>query len=80
MAIPYANATSGQAALEDIRKILQGFGCSKFAPMEDFQKGEVTIQFEYRGRMVQVTASARGYARACLPERQKLTITRETTR
>lgn len=68
MAIPYAGATSGRAALEDIRKILEGFGCDKFAPMEDFRRGEVTIPFEYRGRMVQVTASARGYARAWLRE------------
>lgn len=68
MALPYANATSGRDALEDIRKILQSFGCNKFAPLEDFQRGEVTIQFEYRDRMVQVTASARGYASAWLRE------------
>jgi len=69
MTLPYATATSGQKALDDIRKTIQVFGCSKFAPMEDFQKGEVTIQFEYRGRMVQVTASAKGYAAAFLKEK-----------
>ncbi len=34
--------------------------------MEDFDKGLVTIQFEWRGRMVQVDASASGYAQAWL--------------
>lgn len=69
MTLPYSKATVGRDALESIRKILQEFGCDKFAPMEDFQKGEVTIQFEYRGRMVQVTASAKGYARALMKQR-----------
>lgn len=64
MTLPYQTATSGNRAIEDIRKTLQAFGCSKFAPMEDFAAGTVTIQFEYRGRMAQVTASAKGYAAA----------------
>lgn len=68
MPLPYANASSGQRAIDDIRKVVQAFGCSKFAPMEDFHAGEVTIQFEYRGRMVLVTASAKGYAQAWLRE------------
>lgn len=69
MSIPYSSATSGREAMDEIRAVLQGFGCDKFAPMEDFQKGEVTIQFEYRGRMVQVGASARGYAKLLLTQR-----------
>lgn len=69
MTLPYSSATSGQRAIDDIRKIIQAFGCSKFAPMEDFATGEVTVQFEYRGRMVQVTASAKGYASALLREK-----------
>ncbi|WP_457661673.1 hypothetical protein [Sinorhizobium medicae] len=36
--------------------------------MEDFAEGKVIIQFEYRGRMVQVSASAKGYAAAWLKE------------
>lgn len=66
MSLPYSNSTSGRSAMDDIRKTIQAFGCSKFAPMEDFNAGTVTIQFEYRGRMVQVTASAKGYAAAWL--------------
>lgn len=69
MTLPYASATSGQRAIDDIRETIQAFGCSKFAPMEDFASGEVTVQFEYRGRMVQVTASAKGYAAALLREK-----------
>lgn len=66
MSLPYENATSGRSAMDDIRRTVMAFGCSKFAPMEDFEAGTVTIQFEYRGRMVQVTASAKGYAAAWL--------------
>lgn len=66
MSLPYSNSTSGRSAMDDIRKTIQAFGCSKFAPMEDFEAGKVIIQFEYRGRMVQVEASAKGYAAAWL--------------
>jgi len=66
MSLPYSNSTSGRSAMDDIRKTIQAFGCSKFAPMEDFDAGKVIIQFEYRGRMVQVEASAKGYAAAWL--------------
>jgi hypothetical protein len=52
--------------MDDIRKTIHAFGCSKFAPMEDFDEGKVIIQFEYRGRMVQVSASGKGYAAAWL--------------
>lgn len=68
MAVPYERATTGRDATDQIRRILQDFGCTKYAPMEDFAAGEVTIQFEYRGRMVQVNASARGWARMWLRE------------
>ncbi len=68
MTLPYSSSTSGRSASDDIRKTLQAFGCSKFAPMEDFDAGKVIIQFEYRGRMVQIEASAHGYAAAWLRE------------
>jgi len=68
MSLPYSNSTSGRSAMDDIRKTIQAFGCSKFAPMEDFAEGKVIIQFEYRGRGVQVSASAKGYAAAWLRE------------
>jgi hypothetical protein len=43
--LPYSDATSGTKAIEEVRRILQSFGCGKFAPMEDFTKNEVTMQF-----------------------------------
>lgn len=69
MTLPYSRSTSGRSAADDIRKTLLAFGCSKFAPMEDFTAGKVIIQFEYRGRLVQIEASAHGYAAAWLREK-----------
>lgn len=64
--------------MDDIRKTVMAFGCTKFAPMEDFGAGTVTIQFEYRDRMVQVTASAKGYATAWLKEKPYSSRMRKT--
>lgn len=68
MSLPYENATSGGAALEDIRKVLTRFGCSRFGTMTDAEKGELIVQFSYRGRDVTASASYRGYAAAWLKE------------
>lgn len=68
MTLPYAKATSGRNAMEDIRKTLMAFGASKMAPVEDFENGTVKIVFEHRGREVEVEASAKGYAAAWLRE------------
>lgn len=68
MSLPYENATSGNRAIEDIQKMLRSFGCTKFATGEDFETGELFVQFEHRGRKVQLKASARGYAAAWLRE------------
>lgn len=68
MSLPYENATSGGAALEEIRKVLTRFGCARFGTMTDAEKGELIVQFSYRGRDVTATASYRGYAAAWLKE------------
>lgn len=68
MALPYENATSGTAALEDMRKLLTKFGCSRFGTMTDNERGELLVQFNHRGRDVSATASYRGYAAAWLRE------------
>lgn len=68
MALPYQNATSGNNAINEIQKMLRGFGCAKFGTGEDFETGELFVQFEYRGRMVMLKASAKGYASAWLRE------------
>ncbi len=68
MALPYENATSGERAIDDIRKILTGLGCNKFGTFTDISEGSVMVQFEYRARMVQVKANWHGYAAAWLKE------------
>lgn len=68
MSLPYENATSGSGALDDIRKVLTRFGCSRFGTMTDNELGELLVQFSYRGRDVTVKASYRGYAAAWLRE------------
>lgn len=78
MTLPYSSARSGQNAIAEIQKMLKKFGCTKFATGEDFETGELFIQFEHFGRMVNMKASGRGYAAAWLKEnpwshRRKLT-------
>lgn len=68
MSLPYENSTSGEKAVNDMQKLLRGFGCGKFGHMMDFAQGELLVQFEYRGRNVSVKASVNGYAAAWLKE------------
>jgi hypothetical protein len=68
MSLPYEKATSGDKALGEIQKILRGFGCQKFGSMVDDQEQSLTVQFQYRGKMVSVKASFAGYAQAWLRE------------
>lgn len=68
MPLPYQNASTGQNAIRDIQKMLRSFGCTKFATGEDFDANELFIQFEHHGRMVNLKASASGYAAAWLKE------------
>lgn len=68
MPLPYQNASTGQRAIQEIQKILRSFGCTKFATGEDFESGEIFIQFERQGRPVNMKASAKGYAAAWLRE------------
>lgn len=68
MSIPYDSATSGSGALDEIRKVLTRFGCSRFGTMTDNELGELIVQFTYRARDVTVKASYRGYAAAWLRE------------
>ena len=68
MSLPYENATSGDKALGEIQKLLRGFGCQKFGSMVDDEEQSLTVQFQYRGKMVSVKASFAGYAAAWLKE------------
>jgi hypothetical protein len=78
MALPYESATSGKAAIEDIRKIVQGFGATSFGVMDDFAAGTVTVQFQWRERRVTITASGKGYAAAWLRDHPHTARTRSS--
>lgn len=78
MSLPYENATSGDKALGEIQKLLRGFGCKKFGSMVDDEEQSLTVQFEYRGKMVSVKASFSGYAMAWLKEHSYTNRMRKT--
>lgn len=66
MTLPYENATSGKTAISDMQKILQTFGAASFGVMENFERGEVIVQFTWRERNITIKANAKGYAAAWL--------------
>ena len=66
--VPYASASSGMRAREEIKKILTRFGCESVGFMDDNVKHEVLLAFTHRGRQVQLTASAKGWAAMYLKE------------
>lgn len=66
MPLPYENATSGKDALNEIARTLEAFGASSFGSMEDYQTGDLIVQFAYRNRRVSLRANAKGYAEAWL--------------
>lgn len=68
MGTPYASATSGATARDEVTKILRRFGCESVGFMDDFEKHEVLLAFTHRGRPVQLRASAKGWAQMFLKE------------
>src|SRR6516225_5112121 len=63
---PYASATSGGRAREEISKVLRRLGCESIGFMDDFEKQELFLAFKHRGRQVQWRASAKGWAQMYL--------------
>ena len=68
MTIPYATATSGLKAREQIQKILRHFGCESVGFMDEFDTKTVILQFAWNGRQITLRASAQGWANAYLKE------------
>jgi hypothetical protein len=66
--VPYASATSGTKAREEITKVLRRMGCESIGFMDDFEKQELLLAFTHRGRQVQLRASAKGWAQAWLKD------------
>lgn len=68
MSVPYASATSGAQAREEITKILRRFGCESVGFMDDFDDHSLLLAFKHRGRPMQLRASAKGWASLWLKE------------
>lgn len=68
MVLPYENSTSGEKALAEIQKILQGFGCQQFGSMVDNEHKEIRVFFRWQNRNINMPASMAGYAAAWLRE------------
>lgn len=62
MSIPYANATSGEAARAEITRILRSIGCDRIGFMDEFATSTLILAFEHRGRPITLRASAKGWA------------------
>jgi len=68
MTTPYASATSGAAARDEILKMLRRLGCESVGFMDNFPEHELILAFTHRGRPVQLRASAKGWAAMFLKE------------
>ena len=66
--VPYASATSGAAARDEITKLLRRMGCESVGFMDNFDEKTVLLAFKHRGRAIQFEASARGWAAWFLKE------------
>jgi hypothetical protein len=64
--VPYASASTGAKARDEITSVLRRFGCESVGFMDDFQKHEVLLAFVHRGGQVRLRASAAGWARMYL--------------
>lgn len=69
MAVPYATATSGAKARDEITKLLARFGCADVGFMDSLRDHSVLLQFTHRGRVVQLRASGKGWAAMYLREK-----------
>jgi len=68
MSLPYETATAGRSALDQIEKILTGFGATQYGHFIDDEQGLVQIVFKYQAHKVKLEASVKGYAELYLKE------------
>ena len=66
--VPYAQATSGERARAEVVALLRRFGCESVGYIDDFADQSLVLAFQWRGRRVQLRASARGWAAMYLRE------------
>lgn len=67
--VPYQTSTSGEKALQELQRALAKFGCQSFGTMVDVEEGCTIVQFKWRGRVVMLKASWRGYAAVLLSDK-----------
>ena len=60
--IPYENAKSGERARQEIINMLQLYGAESVGFMDEFETHTLLLVFCYRGRNIQLRASASGWA------------------
>lgn len=77
--LPYEAATAGDKAMVDIVKVLEGFGADDIGHMLSRERGELLVQFRYRGQPVQFRANFKGYAALWL-KRHPMTSNHRCTR
>ena len=68
MTLPYANTSSGVRARDEILRILKRFGCESVGFMDEFDTHTLMLAFRWKGRNIQLRASASGWANAYLRE------------
>ena len=68
MTLPYVNATSVDKAFAEIHKILGRFGCDNYGIIQKAKDQVTMIQFDWRGRTVQLPGNWGGYATTWLRE------------
>jgi hypothetical protein len=68
MSVPYASATTGTKAREEITKLLRRFGCEEIGFMDNYNEHAMLLAFTHRGQRVQLKASAKGWAQIWLRE------------
>lgn len=62
MTLPYENASSGSAALQETERLLRRFGCSNFGVMSNWERGLTIVAFTWRERQIHMEVSWKGYA------------------
>ena len=80
MSLPYASATSGKNAREEILKILKRFNCQSVGFMDEFETHSLLLAFTWGGRSIQLRASAAGWASAYMKDKPYTHRTRVTRR
>lgn len=68
VSVPYANASAGVKARGEIVELLRRFGCQSVGFMDEFETKTVVLAFVWRGRNIQLRATAQGWANLYLRE------------